>query len=60
MRRFAQLYALLDASTSTRHKLESLREFLGTLGIKVPTGQRLRPADAQLRDYAPCDHQHFL
>jgi len=26
-------------------KLESLREFLGTLGIKVPTGQRLRPAD---------------
>ena len=26
-------------------KLEALREFLGTLGIKVPTGQRLRPAD---------------
>jgi ribonuclease R len=26
-------------------KLESLREFLGTLGIAVPTGQRLRPAD---------------
>jgi len=26
-------------------KLESLREFLGTLGITVPTGQRLRPAD---------------
>ena len=27
MRRFAQLYALLDASTSTRHKLESLRAY---------------------------------
>jgi ribonuclease R len=26
-------------------KLEALREFLGTLGIAVPTGQRLRPAD---------------
>jgi len=26
-------------------KLEALREFLGTLGIRVPTGQRLRPAD---------------
>ncbi|WP_289296392.1 ribonuclease R [uncultured Reyranella sp.] len=26
-------------------KLEALREFLGTLGLKVPTGQRLRPAD---------------
>ena len=26
-------------------KLEALREFLGTLGITVPTGQRLRPAD---------------
>src|SRR5476649_1448068 len=26
-------------------KLEALREFLGTLGISVPTGQRLRPAD---------------
>jgi ribonuclease R len=26
-------------------KLESLREFLGTLGIAVPIGQRLRPAD---------------
>ena len=26
-------------------KLEALREFLGTLGIKVPTGQRLRTAD---------------
>jgi len=26
-------------------KLEALREFLGTLGIKVPTGQQLRPAD---------------
>jgi ribonuclease R len=26
-------------------KLESLREFLATLGIAVPTGQRLRPAD---------------
>ena len=26
-------------------KLEALREFLGTLGIAVPVGQRLRPAD---------------
>jgi ribonuclease R len=26
-------------------KLEALREFLGTLGIAVPIGQRLRPAD---------------
>ncbi len=26
-------------------KIEGLREFLGTLGIKLPTGQRLRPAD---------------
>src|SRR5204862_1268511 len=26
-------------------KLESLREFLGTLGIALPIGQRLRPAD---------------
>jgi ribonuclease R len=26
-------------------KVEALREFLGTLGIAVPTGQRLRPAD---------------
>jgi ribonuclease R len=26
-------------------KLEALREFLGTLGIAVPTGQRLRPGD---------------
>jgi ribonuclease R len=26
-------------------KLEALREFLGTLGLRVPTGQRLRPAD---------------
>jgi ribonuclease R len=26
-------------------KLEALREFLGTLGLQVPTGQRLRPAD---------------
>jgi ribonuclease R len=26
-------------------KLEALREFLGTLGISVPVGQRLRPAD---------------
>jgi len=26
-------------------KLESLREFLGTLGIAIPLGQRLRPAD---------------
>jgi ribonuclease R len=26
-------------------KLESLREFLGTLGIAIPVGQRLRPAD---------------
>jgi ribonuclease R len=26
-------------------KLEALREFLGTLGITVPTGQRLRPGD---------------
>jgi ribonuclease R len=26
-------------------KLEALREFLATLGISVPTGQRLRPAD---------------
>jgi ribonuclease R len=26
-------------------KLEALREFLGTLGLAIPTGQRLRPAD---------------
>ncbi len=26
-------------------KLEALREFLATLGIQLPTGQRLRPAD---------------
>jgi len=26
-------------------KLESLREFLATLGISIPVGQRLRPAD---------------
>ena len=26
-------------------KIEALREFLGTLGLAVPTGQRLRPAD---------------
>jgi ribonuclease R len=26
-------------------KLESLREFLGTLGLAVPVGQRLRPGD---------------
>ncbi len=26
-------------------KLEALREFLGTLGISVPVGQRLRPGD---------------
>jgi len=26
-------------------KLEALREFLGTLGIAIPAGQRLRPAD---------------
>jgi ribonuclease R len=26
-------------------KIEALREFLGTLGLAVPTGQRLRPTD---------------
>ena len=42
-RRAACLYRVHDQPDLA--KLESLREFLGTLGIKVPTGQRLRPAD---------------
>ncbi|MDI1284074.1 MAG: ribonuclease R [Reyranella sp.] len=42
-RRAACLYRVHDQPDLA--KLESLREFLGTLGISVPTGQRLRPAD---------------
>ena len=42
-RRAACLYRVHDQPDLA--KLEALREFLGTLGIAVPTGQRLRPAD---------------
>ncbi len=37
------LYRAHDQPDAT--KVEALREFLGTLGIAVPIGQRLRPAD---------------
>jgi ribonuclease R len=42
-RRAPCLYRVHDQPDAA--KLEALREFLGTLGIAVPTGQRLRPAD---------------
>ena len=42
-RKAACLYRVHDQPDLA--KLEALREFLGTLGIAVPTGQRLRPAD---------------
>jgi ribonuclease R len=42
-RRAPCLYRVHDQPDAA--KLEALREFLGTLGIAVPIGQRLRPAD---------------
>ena len=46
-RRAPCLYRVHDQPDAA--KLEALREFLGTLGIAVPTGQRLRPGRPQPR-----------